>query len=77
MDANQLFFWLRGFAEIVPSGPTDHQWAVIRDELLRATPVNVFPTERVPVIIPETPSTAPKHDCGCKSKRQNPSHGDS
>ena len=38
MDANQLFFYLRGFFELVPT-PTEAQILAIRAEILQAKPV--------------------------------------
>ena len=38
MNANELLFYLRGFAELVVS-PSSEQWSALRNEILRAQPV--------------------------------------
>lgn len=38
MNANELLFYLRGFTELIAS-PTEGQWAALRNEILRAKPV--------------------------------------
>lgn len=59
MDANQLFHYLRGFFELVDE-PTPAQIRAIRNEVLRARPVEVVdPIKRVT-------ASRPMHgDCGC------------
>ena len=58
MNANDLLHYLRGFFELVTE-PTTAQLTAIRNEVLRATPVDVFPMPRFP---------APTGDCGCRGK---------
>lgn len=62
MDANQLFFWLRGFAELNPNVPDAAQWAAIRQELLQAQPVK----PEVIQIPMNNPKDGPPGDCNCK-----------
>ena len=38
VNANEFYFWLRGFAEQVPY-PTPEQWTAIRTQLMQTKPV--------------------------------------
>lgn len=62
MNANDLLHYMRGFFELVPD-PTPAQLTAIRNEVLRATPVETYPMPRFPV---------PSGDCGCVGKGGRP-----
>ena len=61
MNANDLLHYMRGFFELVPE-PTPAQLTAIRNEVLRATPVDTFPM----------PRGVPASDCGCSGKPNRP-----
>jgi len=62
MDANQLFFWMRGFFEQVTE-PSPAQITALRNEVLRAKPVE---NQIIPVTVQNPISGT--GDCGCKKK---------
>ena len=61
MNANDLLHYMRGFFELVTE-PTPAQLTAIRNEILRATPVEPAPMLRAP--LPQSQS-----DCGCGPPR--------
>lgn len=61
MNANDLLHYMRGFFELVPD-PSPAQLSAIRNEVLRATTVDMFPT----------PRNMPADDCGCSGKPNRP-----
>lgn len=63
MNSNELLHYMRGFFELVPN-PTEAQIQAIRNEVLRARPVEaeLIPVE---VVNPIKKVTGGK-DCGCK-----------
>lgn len=66
MNANELLFYLRGFTELV-NLPDDAQWVALRNEILRAKPVEAqfipIPTSNV--------GPDPHKPCGgCSSSSQ-------
>ncbi len=62
MNANELLFYLRGFTELV-TNPTEYQWNALRNEILRAKPVD---PQLVPVAV-SNPANMPA-PCGCKGE---------
>ncbi len=64
MNANELLHYLRGFFELVGS-PTQEQIWAIRNEVLRAKPVEA---ELIPVEVVNPMKRAGKSDCGCGQK---------
>ncbi len=64
MNANDLLHYMRGFFELVPD-PTPAQLTAIRNEVLRATPVDAFP-------VPRSMPAASTGDCGCSGKPNRP-----
>ena len=60
-NANDLLHYMRGFFELVPE-PTPAQLTAIRNEILRATPVDAFP-------VPRSMPAASTGDCGCGPPR--------
>lgn len=61
MDANNLLFYLRGFAEHVPQ-PSEAQWHALRSAILSAKPVKTgcgCGGKDKPPIILETPRQQP------------------
>lgn len=75
MDANQFFFWLRGFAEITGQTPTDKQWEHIRTELFQTTPTKPL---NIPVMSYPGNNSGGCSGCAEKSKGVDSSqnHGD-
>ncbi len=63
MNANELLFYLRGFTELVTT-PSAEQWNALRNEILRAQPVEV---KLVPVAM-SNPVNMPT-PCGCKGEK--------
>lgn len=63
MNANELFFYLRGFFENV-SEPSVPQIQALRNEILRTKPVE---PQLIPVeVVNPTVRTASHSDCNCK-----------
>lgn len=60
MNANDLLHYMRGFFELVPD-PTPAQLTAIRNEILRATPVEAQPRQAM--------ALPPSSDCGCGPPR--------
>lgn len=61
MNANELLCYLRGFVELV-TGPSEAQWNALRNEILRAKPVeNQF--IQVPM---SNPTNTPTPCGGCR-----------
>jgi hypothetical protein len=65
MDANQLFFYLRGFAENVAT-PTEAQWSALRTQILQTKPVEA---QIIQVPMANPIQGLPAGDCtGCGGK---------
>jgi len=56
VNANELLFYLRGFAELVAT-PSEAQWSALRNEILQAKPISL-PN----LVLPAQP-------CGCKGEK--------
>lgn len=62
MNANELLFYLRGFTELVAS-PSGDQWNALRNEILRAKPVEA---QLIPVPVSNVSDTPHKPCGGCQ-----------
>lgn len=74
MNANELLFYLRGFTELVDS-PSNAQWTALRNEILRAKPVE---SQLIPIPM-SNPTLDPLTPCDChktgRGSKQETLHG--
>lgn len=62
MNANELLFYLRGFTELVDT-PSGAQWTALRNEVLRAKPVEA---QLIPVPVSNPTSDSSIKPCNCR-----------